>query len=275
MKREHRQVESRNQEFSRRPVSSIWQEEASKENPYLPVACRCHGYDLLELLEKRSFVDVLFLLFQGELPNAKQAGLLETLMIAMINPGPRHPAARASMVTAVSRTEPVHLLPISLAILGGAHLGAGEVVEAMSFLHSHGGKSPEETARVVLSQNERPIEGDWHPVPGFGSRFGGIDLMASRMAAHLLAMPGAGQSLTWGNAFAETLESQGLGWLPTGLTAAAFCDLGFPPKAGAGLYQILSAPGLLAHGLEFVNKPITAFPFPNDEEYFIEEDGDL
>jgi citrate synthase len=226
----------------------------------------------MELLEKRSFVDVLFLLFQGELPNANQADLLERLMIAMINPGPRHPASRAAMVAGASKSDPVHLLPISLAILGGTHLGAGEIEPAMLFLNSHCEKNPEKTAPEILKQNMKPIDGDWHPVPGFGSSFGGIDNLSKNMAAHLRAQPGAGNALAWGGVFAEVLECHGLGWLPTGLAAATFCDLGFLPTAGPGLYQILCAPGILAHGLEFASKPITAVPFPNDEEYFIEED---
>jgi citrate synthase len=33
---------------------------------------------------------------------------------------------------------------------------------------------------------------------------------------------------------------------------------------------LLSAPGLVAHGLEMANKPITAMPFVKDENYVIE-----
>lgn len=265
-------VKSRNMEFSQRPVSEIWQETASEENPYLAVSCRCHGYDLLDLMEKRSFVDVFFLLFQGELPTLAQASLLEQLMIALINPGPRHPATRAAMVTGASKTHPVHLLPLSLTILGGDHLGAGETELAMHFLQSRNGGCPQKVAEEVLDRHQRPSEGDWHPVPGFGSRFGGIDTLSGTIAARFAVMPGAGQALTWGKAFADALETCGMGWLSTGVAAAVFSDLGFAPKAGAGLYQILAAPGLLAHGLEFLEKPITAMPFPKDEDYVIESD---
>ena len=61
-----------------------------------------------------------------------------------------------------------------------------------------------------------------------------------------------------------------MGWLATGVVAAVLTDLGFPPRAAAGIYQIISAPGLLAHGVELANKPLTAMPFISDEDYIIE-----
>jgi citrate synthase len=64
-----------------------------------------------------------------------------------------------------------------------------------------------------------------------------------------------------------------MGWLSTGVAAAAFCDLGFHPRVGAGLYQLLCAPGLLAHGFELANKPITAMPFLDEEHYVIDQNA--
>lgn len=128
------QVRKRDEQFTDRTVTRIWQEEPLPENPYLAEKCRCHGYDILELAKKRSFVDVLFLLFQGELPDPNQAQLLERLMIALVNPGPRHPATRASMNAAVGKANPAHILPTGLAVLSGAYLGGEEVSAAMRFL---------------------------------------------------------------------------------------------------------------------------------------------
>ena len=54
------------------------------------------------------------------------------------------------------------------------------------------------------------------------------------------------------------------------IAAAVFADLGFQPRAGGCLFQLLGAPGLVAHGIELANKPITAMPFVSDENYAIE-----
>ncbi|MGV1100731.1 citrate synthase [Thiovibrio sp. JS02] len=251
-------------DFCHRTVTRIWQEVPSAENPYLAEQCRCHGYDVLELAQKRSFVEVVFLLFLGELPTPQQARLLSILFIAMINPGPRHPATRAVMNAAVSKTNPQHLLPIGLSVLGGAHLGGAEVLASMRFIDANLKYLPAEVAEKRLAA-PRPHQGDFHPAPGFGSRFGGIEPMPGQTADLL----GSGEAMTWGAAFVEALLPHGLGWLWPGVAAACLHDLGFSPWAGAGLFQLACAPGLLAHGLELADKPITAMPFLDEEHYVL------
>ena len=256
--------------FASRTVTRLWQEIPTHDNPYLADSCCCHGYDILELAKKRSFPDVLFLLFQGELPTAEQAKMLETLLIAMINPGPRHPAVRAAMNAGVGKTYPQHLLPIGLSILGSGYLGGEEVIRAMEFLKRNREQDPEGVAAMLL-RAERPKEGDWHITPGFGSRFGAIDPMPQKIAALVTDIPGRSDHIRWGDTFARAISPHRLGWLSTGIAAAVFCDLGFHPRAGAGLYQLLCAPGTLAHGLEVINKPITAMPFLDEDHFVIDQ----
>lgn len=262
-------VTKRNIDFATRTATKIWKEEPSAHNPYLAEECLCHGYDLIELMEGRSFVDTLFLLFQGELPTPSHARLLEMTMVAFCNPGPRHPATRAAMNAGVGKTSPAHLLPIGLNVLSGSHQGGQEVEEAIRFLRKHAGDLPNEIALALLAPN-RPENGDFHLAPGFGSRFGGIDPMPKKVADILAAHHPSGPTLQWGKVFAETIRPDNMGWLSTGVVAAVLCDLGFHPQAGAGIFQLICAPGILAHGLELANKPISAMPFLDEEHYVIE-----
>lgn len=266
-------VKKRNLEFSDKTVTKICAESPAQYNPYLASSCQCHGYDLIELLEKRSFVDVFFLLFTGELPTPDQANLLETLMIAYINPGPRHPGTRAAMNAAVSRTKLEHLLPIGLSVLGGDFLGGTEVSTSMKFIRKNLSNEPNQTLSKLLNTSNKPTKGDWHIAPGFGSRFGDIDPMPQKIACILLEMPGSGNALQWCSEFVNSLLSEKIGWLSTGVIAAAFCDLGFHHRSGAGLFQLLNAPGILAHGLELSNKPITAMPFLDEDHYIMADDA--
>lgn len=272
MNKKNEQIRSRNQSFTQRPLTRIWDEQASSANPYVADTVRCYGYDLQDLIEKRSFVDVFFLIFRGELPTLEQAALLEKLMIVLINPGPRHPATRAAMNAGVGKTNPLHILPIAMALMGGDHLGAGMIEETIRFFRQVSKKDPRHFLDEIFQVAHRPEQGDWSPVPGFGSRFGSIDEFAGRLAGNLAASPGAGKALNWGCEFAELLKAYDLGWLFPGLAAAALSDLGFQPKTGACLFQLLQAPGLLAHGLEMANKPLTAMPFPSDQHYIIEDE---
>ncbi len=264
-------VKKRQARFGKKTVTQIWQEEASSNNPYLAENRRCHGYDVMELASKRSFVDVLLLLFLGELPTPEQSNLFETLMIGLISPGPRHPATRSSMNTGVSRVNTAHILPISLSVLGGKHLGGEEVVASMRFLKEKQTISPTIVAEELLLNAHPPEAGDFHIAPGFGSRFGNIDPIPQKLANSLVELSGEAKILEWASEFVNAIQPYNLGWLDCGVAAAVFCDLGLPPRSGAGLFQLLGAPGLLAHGLEMADKPITSMPFLDEEHYIIDE----
>ena len=231
-------VSRRDDKFVARPVTRIWREQATEENPYVAEKCACHGYDILELASKRSYIDVLFLLFRGELPTAEQEQLLQRLMIAFINPGPRHPATRAAMNAGVSRTDAGHILPIALCLLS-----ATDVEDSIRFLRKHQRRAATELAtELYANADNRPAEGDWCIAPGFGSSYDSIDPMAQHTADMLLESAGSKPVLEWGNTFSRALNDYGMGWLPTGVVAAVLAELGFQPRAGIGFYQILSAP---------------------------------
>lgn len=270
MTRNHRQVERRPDSYVNKTVTKIWQEQPSAENPYIAENCYCHGYEQIELMAKANYCEMFFLLFCGELPTRDQHQLLEQLMIALINPGPRHPATRAAMTTSVSKARLAHVLPVSLSVLGGEHLGATEVEYSLGFISEHCNKDPQHVAQQRIDEQTSDTSNLEHIAPGFGSRFGGIDIMPHKIVSQLLTLPAAGKNLNWGDQFAKALHPQQQGWLMTGVAAAALGDLGFHPRAVVGLYQLLSAPGLLAHSLELDKKPFSAMPFPADEDYYIE-----
>ncbi len=255
----HEQVRSRNENFAERISTQIWQETPAADNPYITAALHCQGYDLRELMRKRSFVDVFYLMFRGDLPSRAQAQLLEQLMIALITPGPRHPASRAAMNVGVGKTHPVHILPIAASVLGGDYAGGGEVESAMRWLSEHINQPVIE----CLAQEQ-------HESTGFGRRQGGVQLLAVSLGEQLSQLDGAGPHLRWGVEMSRALGAQGKGWLMTGVAAAAFLDLGFAPRAGACLLQLLGAPGLVAQGLEYAGKPLVAMPFVSDDNYVIE-----
>ncbi|MEX1033477.1 MAG: citrate synthase [Cellvibrionaceae bacterium] len=263
-------VTRREDQFAKKIVTKIWSETPSTKNPYIAESSHCHGYDLLELMAKRSYPDLVFLLFKGELPTPQESQLMERLMIAFINPGPRHPATRAAMNAGVGKTDPSHILPIGLTILGGEHLGAAEVEPAIRWLRKQAKRDPHTTAEELIKAHSDKEEGDLHIAPGFGSHFGGVDQMVVRIARQLITLPGAGKIMQWADAFSRALEQHNMGWLSTGLVGAVLADLGFQPRMGGGIFQIMSAPGLFAHGIEMASKPLTAMPFPDDKDYFIE-----
>ena len=271
-KKPQRIIQSSDEYYTHRTATRISCETPSENNPYIAKQVSYYGYDLLELLQKRSYVDVLFLLFLGELPSPPQAKLLESLLIALINPGPRHPATRAAMNAGVGKTRPAHILPIAMSVAGGDWLGGNEVSESMLWLKNNQKEDAITFAKRLLTDMPSEREGDWHIAPGFGTRFGTIDIIPQELLRLLAEQPGSGQNLQWTREFSQSLNHQSLGCLMTGVAAATLLDLGFHPRAGAGLFQLMSAPGLLAHGLELSNKPRTAMPFLSDDNYIIDNE---
>jgi citrate synthase len=171
------------------------------------------------------------------------------------------------MNAAVSKTYMEELLPISLLALSGSYLGAAEVEASMRFLRRNRRRQPSELVDKLISDQGELQGGDEHLAPGFGSYFGGVDRMTTSVARAITALPGASRTLRWASEFTEAIGRYRMGWLPTGLAAAAFLDLGIHPRVGPGLFQLISAPGLLAHSSEMVAKPMTAMPFLPNSRY--------
>jgi citrate synthase len=171
------------------------------------------------------------------------------------------------MNAAVSKTRIQNLLPTGLAVAGGEFLGAGEVENSVRFIRRHINKAPQQVAQDLLAEYAPDSNTNTVIAPGFGARFGTIDRVSSQLATQLLQLEGSSTALAWADEFCQALKVQQLGWLVSGLAAASFADLGFSPAASAGIFQIAIAPGMLAHGLEMANKPLTAMPFVEDANY--------
>ncbi len=168
--------------YAKQATTQITAEVAAVNNPYLTAQQHIFGYELVELMQKRSYTDVLFLLLTGELPTSSQANLLSQLQIALCNAGPRHPATRAVMTAAVSKSRPEHLLPIGLQVLGGERQGALAVAEAWQALKTY-----------LACANFQPEQ---QPLPaGFGQIYGGFDPLQASLLNQLVSLPAAGPAL--------------------------------------------------------------------------------
>ena len=256
-------VRKRDDVYVEKTKTKIWHEQASQDNPYIAEKCRIHGYELMDLSASISFTDSIYLNIKGELPNKADKTLMDAIFVALSNLGPRHPATRAVMSAAVSKTQTSHLLPIGLSLLSGEYSGANEVEAACRFIKKNVNKSPQSIATQAVENSDDKKK----PIPGFGITNGGLDIIANTLAKQLCTYDSAGKAMQWGMAFSTQLNNDNQGWRLTGIAAACFVDLGFRPKACGGLFQIAAAPGLLAHGLEMANKPITAMPFVDDTDY--------
>ncbi len=258
-------IRNRGDQFAPRLETKITLEKPSPPNPYLVEEMRIHGYDHVELMANCEFSDVIYLLFRGELPNDAERELFRALSIALINPGPRHPATQASITAGVGKTNTTHVLPIALTVYGGEFDGAATVEAAMRFFN----KASRKPAQDVVNNLEADKADN---LPGFGTLYGDPDPYASKLL-HLIDNKEAFPLLNWVKTLHNQLKEKNLGITKAGLCAAILAELGFQPRQGNVLMQLFAAPGLLAHGMEYANKPLTSMLFEPDDCYEIEDNN--
>lgn len=258
--------QSKGDSFTQGIPTEIWCEEASSSNPYIAEKAYCHGYDFDEIVEQLSYVGSLYLMLTGRLPTSQQAALLELTMKFFITPGFRHPATRAAMNAGIGRTHVTHILPISLSVLSAEYLGSQEVGNAMQFI-----KANIETSMDVLLVNLEPqlIADTPNPIPGFGTLYSGKDQLTLKMVDRITNQHTNLTYFNWCKQLVNHLAPKKLSWLPTGLAAALFLDLDINYRTGICLFQMLQSPGLIAHGVEKANKPLTDMPFVSEDNYVI------
>lgn len=259
---------SKGEKFVEQIPTGIWLEESDNTSPYIAKKQYLHGYDFEEAVDKLSYPSLLHLMILGELPSCKEKeNILNLLMKVLITTGPRHPACRAAMNAGIGRTDITHILPIALNVHSGSYLGAKEVGNCVQWLAQYR-QSNQIDLEISLPGNDDP-----NPVPGFGLMYGCQDLMTKKWVIKFQEFKESLPTLLWVESFLQYLNDNKhnpTSWLPTGLAATVLYDLGFGFRHATAMYQFLSSPGFIAHGVEKSNKPLTDMPFIKESNYEIE-----
>ncbi len=241
----------------------IWLEEPEADSPFATRAAHCHGFDVYGAMVGRArWADMVFLLFRGEAPTPRQAGLLDALAVALANPGPRDPAVHAAMCGGVGGSPAAASLMAALAVGAGQSGGARDVVLAMRQWMACG----RELAAWQRALAELPVMPDdtW-PQPEHAAGFdpnGVSTATVVRQTLTVLADLSEGPCLPWLFEYREALEvAAGLPLAMTGVAAAALSDLGFSPEEGEMLHLMLRLPGAAVHALEQHKEGFKRFPF--------------
>lgn len=248
----------------------IWREEPAADNPFAAQAAYCHGYDVFgEMLGQARWSEMLYLLFRGERPSAREADLLEALAVALANPGPRDPSVHAAMCGGVGGSPSASCLMAALAVGAGGLGGGREVVLAMEGWDNCGTDLAAWTARLAGAPPTKPSiwPAPEHP-PGFDPN-GGATALPVLQTLSCLAGLSPGPRLPWLADRREALEqAAGAPLAMSGVAAAALSELGFLPEQGEMLHLLLRLPGAAAHALEQRHHGYKEFPF-----FRIELDG--
>ena len=215
------------------------------------------GYPIQELIGRVRFPEMVWLMLRGELPSTGQADLLEAAMVPGVDHGPHAPSIAIARMS-VSCGLPVNgAMASAINVLDDIHGGAGQ--QCMEIYHQidaeadASGDLVAAASAVLAMQREAGIK----IMPGFGHRFHPVDprteplfrLVAEAVAAGTVS----GRFAAVGRAVEVALERHKKRPIPMnidGITAVIFCELGFEPELGRGIFALSRAVGILAHAWE-------------------------
>jgi citrate synthase len=215
------------------------------------------GYPIQELIGRVRFPDMVWLMLRGELPTPAQSALLEAAMVAAVDHGPHAPSIAISRMAVTCGLPLNGAMASAINALDDVHGGAGE--QCMALLHDidqRAGES-EASAADIEAGIDRFIAAHGKIIPGFGHRWHGVDPRAVRLLQIVRDAQAAGEVRGRFGRIAEGIEqvmqARKGSTIPMnidGATAVIYCELGFAPPLGRGLFILSRSVGILAHAWE-------------------------
>jgi citrate synthase len=222
-----------------------------------PGVIRYRGYPIEEMIGRVSFAQMIWLMTRGELPDPRQAALLDAVLMSAVDHGPQAPSIAISRMAVTCGVGLNNAMASAINVLGDVHGGAGE--QAVELFHDAAARidaGSAESAAVEAALADF-VEQHGKIIPGFGHRFHPIDPRAKpllelvdRAAADGVV---SGRYANIARAIEVALEKQKGRRIPMnidGATAVIYAELGFPPPLARGLFCISRAVGILAHAWE-------------------------
>ena len=215
------------------------------------------GYPIEELIGRVRFPDMIWLMLRGELPTRGQSDLLEAALVPGVDHGPHAPSIAIARM-AVTCGLPVNgAMASAINVLDDVHGGAGQ--QCMEFYREIAAEAGEggDVLQAATSVIQRRRDAGEKIVPGFGHRFHPVDPRTAPLFALVAQAEAAGAvSGQWaaiGRAVEVALKGITKRHIPMnidGITAVIFCELGFEPELGRGLFILSRSVGILAHAWE-------------------------
>ena len=215
------------------------------------------GYPVEQLIGRVRFPEMIWLMLRGELPTAAQAELLEAALVPGVDHGPHAPSIAISRM-AVTCGLPVNgAMASAINVLDDIHGGAGQqCMERYREIDAEAGEHGDLVAAASKVLAKHRSEGE-KIRPGFGHRFHPIDPRVAPLYELLrrAEADGAigGRYARIGRAVEAALLAHKGKTIPMnidGITAVIFCELGFEPELGRGLFILSRSVGILAHAWE-------------------------
>jgi citryl-CoA lyase len=210
---------------------------------------RVRGYDIVEIMEKLSFSDAIFLTLKGELPKREESEMMRVILVSSIDHGATPPSVLSTRNVLSGGN------PLNAAVAGGV-LTIGDIhggaIERCARILQDWGKRPDEVPSIAKEMVSEFIY-KRRRIPGFGHRLHETDPRTVKLFQTARDLNFHGRHMDLAQAIEGELTSSLGKKLPInvdGAIAAVISDMGFDWRMGKGFFLISRVAGLVAHAYE-------------------------
>ncbi|UCE67207.1 MAG: citryl-CoA lyase [Candidatus Zixiibacteriota bacterium] len=213
-----------------------------------PGEIRIRGYNIVELMGRKSFAEVAYLVLKGQLPTDAEGKMMDAILTSSVDHGVTPPSSLAAR-TVISGGNPLNAAVAGgILTIGDTHGGAIE--QCARLLQNYAPKigEPSEVAAELLAD----LKTQKMRMPGFGHRLHKTDPRTVRLFGMADELMFSGNHQTLAKAIETMFKEQGKS-LPInvdGAIAAVISDMDFDWRLGKGFFIISRTVGLIAHANE-------------------------
>ncbi len=214
-----------------------------------PGNIRVKGYDVVELMEKKTFAETLFLLLKGELPTPAEAKMMEAILVSSVDHGTTPPSSLATRVVASGGNPLNACIAGGILTIGESHGGAMEQCARILQEWAAKGDNMNEVADQLIAH----IKQTRMRMPGFGHRLHNVDPRTVKLFEIAQKNNYSGKHIELAKALQEKMVTSSGKKLPInvdGAIGAVMSDMGFDYRVGKGFFIISRCAGLVAHAYE-------------------------
>jgi citryl-CoA lyase len=207
------------------------------------------GYDLAELIGRRPFGDIVYLLLAGELPAGSEGRMIDAVLVAASEHSVVAPAVNAARFVASAGVPLQAAVAAGTAGLGDVHGGAVEGAARLLLDADGTGRSDSDAVLDVA----RAFKEAGQRLPGYGHIVHHADPRANRLLEVAGDLGFRGRWCALAEAFQDVTEEvfgRPLAMNIDGAMGALLLELGLDWRLGKAFYVIGRAPGLVAHVFE-------------------------
>lgn len=206
------------------------------------------GYNIDSLIGNLTFAQTAFLVLKGELPNEKEAKMMDAILVSCVDAGIAPPSVVAAR-TVFSGGNPLNAaVAAGVLTLGDAHGGA---IEQCAKIFQDLVKPDVSDVKALAKQVVTDFLAKKKRFPGYGHKIHKVDPRTTRMLEVAKELGFGGKYIDFAVAvqkeYAEQKPDAILPLNVDGCIAAIISDMGFDWKLGKGFFIIARTVGLVAH----------------------------